>query len=963
MTSRSTAASGRALVTAGVFLAAVAGFALLASRGAASSEEREPGQDSPREAMEWILMGQRDEFGNIPRDGLMRAKAHADRMRERTSRSASARSGGAGTMAAGIANSLWSWIGPNNIGGRVRALAVHPALPSTLFTGGVAGGIWKSTDGGANWRLIDDFMGNLAVSTIVIHPVDPNRLFAGTGEGFFNADSIRGAGVFTSTDQGETWSRLPSTANTDFDFVNRLALSADGSILIAATRTGLFRSTDLGASWASVHVQPDMFDVKFIPGSNSQVVASGRFRNAFRSGNGGQSWTLSAGLVTVATANRVELAVSKSAPNVVYASVDQSSGQIWKSIDSGASYAQVSTPAHLSSQGWYDNAIWVDPTNPDHVIAGGVFLFRSQNGGLNFGGINSCHVDQHAIVEDPNYNGTSNRRVYFGSDGGVCKMEDVFTNVVTSLRAGLGITQFYGAGGHAGAGRIIGGTQDNGTLRYDVGAGTNVWAIQHGSDGGFSAADPTDPDILYGEIQNFRIFRTLTGNSPSQYIYGGTGNQSCTKPVPYQITDACNGTANFIAPFMLDPNEPNRLLAGGRSLWRTNDARTPNTTGTGPSWAQIKLPTTNNSNISAIGVAPGNSDIVWVGHNNGDVYVSTNGTAVTPSWTRVDGTGNLPNRVVHSIAIDPADSQSVFVSFAGYSPESLWRSTNGGATWADSTGTGLSGLPEAPIRWVTFHPFIAGWVYAASDVGVFASEDSGASWTSPHDGPSNVAVFQLFWMDSTLVAVTHGRGMYTLTTVTTAPAFSKRPLSQGVLPGQTVVFNIAVIGVPPFTFQWYRGHSGDTSNPIGGATGTSFSTGPLNTTTSFWVRVTNPVGSADSPTATLTLLPWSTLIPGTRVQNPSASLITSQPTSQHVAPGGTATFIVRAGEGATYQWQTSIDGRRWTPLLDARPMRGASTQALRISPVARHLDGARYRCIVTLGGVTQVSDGVTLTVR
>ena len=225
------------------------------------------------------------------------------------------------------------------------------------------------------------------------------RVFAATGEGFFNQDAIRGAGIFVSSDEGETWAQLPSTANVNFDFVNRIAFSADGSILVAATRTGLFRSLDLGGSWTQVLAQADMMDVKFIAGSSAQAVASGRNRNAYFSANGGQTWSPSAGLVPGGSGFRIELAVSRSSPNIVYASLDENSGQIWKSSDSGASYQLISSPAHLSTQGWYDNAIWVDPTNPDHVVAGGVSLFRSTNGGVGFTSVSSCHVDQHAIVE------------------------------------------------------------------------------------------------------------------------------------------------------------------------------------------------------------------------------------------------------------------------------------------------------------------------------------------------------------------------------------------------------------------------------------------------------------------------------------------------------------------------------------------------------------------------------------
>ncbi|HZY42098.1 MAG TPA: Calx-beta domain-containing protein, partial [Anaerolineae bacterium] len=234
------------------------------------------------------------------------------------------------------------------------------------------------------------------------------------------------------------------------------------------------------------------------------------------------------------------------------------------------------------------------------------------------------------------------------------------------------------------------------------------------------------------------------------------------KSPPYVITDSQTYHANFIAPFVIDPNNADRLLGGGWSLWRTNDAKTTNTSSAGPTWATIKPPDGTSNPISAIAIAPGNSSLIWVGHNNGDVFVTANGTLITPTWTRVDThTVALPNRFVTRLTIDPQDAQIVYATFGGFSPDNVWRTTNGGATWADLTGSGLTGLPDTPVRSLVVNPNHSNWLYVGTEVGIFASEDGGATWGVPQDGPANVSVDELFWLNNgTLVAATHGRGLY-----------------------------------------------------------------------------------------------------------------------------------------------------------------------------------------------------------
>ena len=147
---------------------------------------------------------------------------------------------------AGINRGTWTSVGPGNVGGRVRTLSIDPRDANIILLGGVAGGIWRSTNGGASWAPVDDFMANLAVSTIVRTPGAPDVLYAGTGEGYWSADAIRGAGIFKSVNNGISWVQLAATSTApgpgqsanDYLFVNRLAMSADGATLLAATRSG-----------------------------------------------------------------------------------------------------------------------------------------------------------------------------------------------------------------------------------------------------------------------------------------------------------------------------------------------------------------------------------------------------------------------------------------------------------------------------------------------------------------------------------------------------------------------------------------------------------------------------------------------------------------------------------------------------------------------------------------------------
>lgn len=713
-----------------------------------------------------------DEHGTIPPDAFARAWAQARQLRADAAIEPDV---------AGIGRDSWTWLGPGNIGGRIAAL--HITQSGTMFAASVGGGLWRSVNAGETWQPIDDFLAVLSTTTLATDPTNPSILYAGTGEGFGNAGAIRGAGVFKSTDGGTTWTQIAATATEDWYTVNWLAIAPNGTTLLAATTAasgGIWRSTDSGTSWTKVAEGADIGYIEIHPNDATKAIASTLGGQALYSIDGGVSWSASE---SITSNKRVQLAYARNNPSVVYASVDEEGGHLWRSTDGGVTYSKVNGGTnYLSSQGWLHNAIWVDPTNANTLVVGGLDLWRSTDGGTTLTKISqwqkspeSSHGDQKVIVSSPGFNGTSDKTVYVGNDGGIYRTQDIYTVEPLGgwqpLNNNLGVTQFYSVAGNPTSGVLVGGTQDNGTIRYSGDA--QKWTPMFGGDGGYCAADPTDTNVFYGEYVYLTVHRSEDGgNWKADDIYGqyyswdGEKWEKLNRTNP--VSEAKSGTANFIAPFLLDPNNPNRLLAGARSLWITDNAKKSNKEG-GPDWRTIKPPAgeTSSNNITAIAVAPGTSDKIWVGHGNGEIYRTLNGLAATPEWSRA-GAGTLPARSVLSMTVDPRDANVVYATFGGFAADNVWKTSDGGATWRSIS----AGLPSAPARSLAVHPQSSNWIYLGSEVGIFASEDGGTTWKMPHDGPANVAVRQLIWMNSDLVAATFGRGVYRAT-ITPASAKSR----------------------------------------------------------------------------------------------------------------------------------------------------------------------------------------------
>lgn len=713
----------------------------------------------------------------------------------------------------------WQELGPGNVGGRTRALLIDPVQPQVMYSAGVNGGIFKSTDAGASWAPLDDFLSNLSVSALTMDPADPSVLYAGTGEGVFPGQgSPRGVGIFKSTDAGATWTLLPATANAvpanAFHYVNKIVVSVnDPSRVYAATRTGVWRSLDAGATWSVVLANPRYLSPVRVPVTGGcdvgcldlvartdtdpdvLLAAFGSFERdgLYRSTDGGDTWVR---FTTPINQGRMALAIAPSNNDVMYISMaDNGLGaavgklvDVFRSADGGLTWTPRTDPAHpfspwllsnltlatgcinapVYSQGWHDNAIAVDPVDPDRVWVGGIDLFRSDDGGRTFGlasywfgqqtvlvpQSNYAHADQHAIVFHPGYDGLTNQTMYVGNDGGLFRtdnagaatsQEDCPLPAIqplpgvawTALNNGYGVTQFYHGDSAKTSTVFAGGAQDNGTSLVTATGAINSWAPVFGGDGGYVAIDPNNDQTMYVEIQFFPEIRKST-NGGLTFALAVNG-----------ITDT-DGV--FITPFAMDQSNPNVLWTGGTRPWRTVDGAA-NWTLAGPAVAGA-------GRISAIAIAPTDSNVVYLGFNNGRVARTTNALAPTPSWT-VSSTGLRPGAWVSSVAVDPFNPAIAYATYSTFGGRHVYKTTDGGATWAPIDGAGAGALPDLPVHWIEVRPCNASQLYLGTELGVFASDDGGASWAPANPNVPTTVVESLdFPSDSQLVAFTHGRGAF-----------------------------------------------------------------------------------------------------------------------------------------------------------------------------------------------------------
>ena len=728
----------------------------------------------------------------------------------------------------GAALTTWSNLGPSNQGGRTRALIIDPGNPNVMYAGGVAGGVWKSTDAGANWTPLAQLqMANLAVVSLAFSPTTTNTIYAGTGEGFFNFDAIRGAGIFRSTDAGATWTQLPSTNTSNFHYVNSLIVSPRNPLrLWAATRTGLFRSIDGGGSWSQLvsgtSVNGCTQVAMQLTGASGFVFGScGNFAQGtvYRADDSDASTFTS--VLSNAGMGRSSIAVAPSNPAVVYVmSASTTSGgpgtdglhAVYRSTSNGdlgsfttqvdakaaATTAQqrinrvlLSNPlfaftecvsgAGFFNQGWYDNVIAVDPADPNRVWAGGVDTFRSDDGGANWGAAGYWwfakgaagyhHADQHGIVFHPGYNGTSNRVMYSVNDGGIERIDDARAPVNNTVPQICG-TPVAGAAPWVDRNNGYVTTQFYDGSVYPNGAAFFGGMQDNGTQRGSTASSAWA--ILRGGDGGYTAVDTLgDANASNDVLFlenTGLSIQRSTNGGASFAT-VTSGITNsgflFITPFTMNQGNKQQLWIGGQYLFRTLNQ--------GTNWTQASADTPGNGSISAIAVHPLDGNRVIAGMSTGYLLSNTAGLSSTSatSWPSTQPTTSY----ISWVTWDPNNLNVAYATVSGFGVTNLFKSVNGGATWTPSVGSGSTALPQIPALSVVVHPTDSLQVFVGTDLGVFTSVDGGASWYLENTGFANTPVESLKFSETTpyqLYAFTHGRGAWRVG-LNTASAGSPQP--------------------------------------------------------------------------------------------------------------------------------------------------------------------------------------------
>ncbi|MDP9318758.1 MAG: glycosyl hydrolase [Actinomycetota bacterium] len=717
-----------------------------------------PGSDRGPEIPEDAFLAQRLLPSGVPNlKAFDAAGAQATQIRTLTNR-----------LAPALTRAGWKFLGPKTVGGRVVDAAVDPQQEGGLYVATSTAGVWHSTDSGATFTSVWPSGITHSMGALAIAP--DGTLYAGTGETNPGGGSITygGDGVYRSTDGGATWKHVGlESAGTigriviDPQNPQRIWVAVSGNLFVPGGQRGVYVSTDGGDSWKRSLKPPNdttgAADITVDPTDPAHLVTglwdhlrqpddrryTGIGSGIWETHNGGTSWQrLGAGEglpARSADTGRIGVAFAPSNGHRLYAiyanNVSGSFQNFFTSTDNGASWTRPSGADDLngsqSTYGWWFARIFVDPADAKHLYVAGLGMSQSSDGAGSFSGVGGLHADQHIAVWDTHQGGD----VYIGNDGGLYASANGGTSWTRSPDEPW--SQYVSVDvSEQDPSRFLGGLQDNGTR-----ASWTSPPFQDiiGGDGERALISPTDKNTYYGCYQ----YGNCTG-------FSGGGQFG----MPFK-----SDRFPFFMQMGFQPGDPSVIYGGGNELNRSTDGGRTFTTLTGDlghgGGGSSSYPY---GTISAIGIAPGNPKVIWVGTDNGYLYRSTDKGAQFIQLT----SPVHPRLWITRIAIDPTNSTSVFVTFTGYragdNAPYVLHSTNSGKTWTDISVN----LPKAPVSDLLI---IGSKLYVGTDVGVFTSAIDNPSWKSVGHGIPQLIITDLRYVsdNSTLYAATFGMGVWSVT--------------------------------------------------------------------------------------------------------------------------------------------------------------------------------------------------------
>lgn len=689
-------------------------------------------------------------------------------------------------------------------GGRSAAVAGSYTNKQTFFMGATGGGVWKTTDGGSNWKNISDKYFGGTIGAVAVAPSDENVIYVGEGENTMRGNVAEGlGGVWRSDDGGRSWRNI---GLKDGRHIIRLVIHPRNPDIVWAAvmghlfgpneERGVYKTTDGGKTWKRtlyVNNQTGASDLVMEPG-NPQVFYAGTWRlirtpyslesggegsGLWKSVDGGETWqniTASKGLPK-GVWGIVGVAVAPSNPDKVYAIFENADGGLYVSNDAGVSWTLQSSDNNIRQRAWYYTKVYVDPKNENLVYAPNVGFMRSRDGGKTFQSVRTPHSDHHDLWIDPE----DGNRMIVADDGGAQVSYDGGTNWSTYMNQPT--SQIYRVStDNSFPYRILGAQQDNSTLRiksrtYGAAITDKDWEETAGAESGYVVADPLNPDIVYGGNYGGYLSRLdhRTGENRAITVWPDNPMGAGADVLKYRFQ------WNF--PIFFSPHNPKRLYCAGNALFVTEnegasweqispDLTTNDKSKQGPSGGPITKDNTSVEYYCTIFTAAESAlekDLLWTGSDDGLIHVSKDGGK---NWDNVTPTGAPKWIMWNAIETHPTKKGTAYITGTRYKLDDfapyIYKTEDYGKSWKLITN-GINRMHFTRV--MRADPKRDGLLYAGTEYGMYISYDDGMNWRPFQLNLPVVPITDLTIKDNDLVVATQGRAFWVLDDLTTVQQY------------------------------------------------------------------------------------------------------------------------------------------------------------------------------------------------